>query len=129
MADIIAKCCMFSKDKKNQIVWDVAAILADIEHMNFDIEHKNVLRLTEQDGGICTNPEYAMETDIEKPCIIVKLNEKTEIFIDGNHRLYKARKLNIENIPCYVLPTEYHKKFIIDYDSSIYEKIVVEYSI
>ena len=77
-------------------------------------------------GGYCSNPEYAMETDIDKPCIIVKLSENYKLFIDGNHRLYKARKLNIENIPCYVLPTEYHKKFIIDYDPNIYEKIVEE---
>ena len=70
-----------------------------------------------------------MSDNIEQPCIIVKLNEKLEMFIDGNHRLYKARNLNIENIPCYVLPTEYHKKFIIDYNSEIYEKIVAEYTV
>ena len=87
----------------------------------------NVLKLSEQDGGICTNPEYAMETDIGKPCIIIKLNEDTEIFVDGNHRLYKARKLNVEDIPCYVLPAEYHKNFIVDYDPIIYEKITAEY--
>jgi len=121
------RCCMFSKDKKHQIIWDIGELKKDIKNMNFEIEYKNVLYLSEQDGGICTNPEYAMKTDIEKPCIIVKLNENVEIFIDGNHRLYKARILNIENIPCYILPTEYHKKFIIDYNSDIYEKITAEY--
>jgi len=118
---------MFSKDKKCEIAWDIAAILKDIENIHPIMEYRNVLYLSEQDGGICTDPDYAMKTDIEKPCIIVKLNENTEIFIDGNHRLYKARMLNIENILCYILPIEYHKKFILDFNTAIYEKISDEY--
>ena len=121
-------CCLFSKDKKYQIVWDIAELKKDMSNMNFEIVYKNVLRLSEQDGGICTNPEYAMETNLENPCIIIKLNEDIEVFLDGNHRLYKARKLNVENIPCYVLPTEYHKRFIVNFDSDIYETISAEYS-
>ncbi|MCL2665611.1 MAG: hypothetical protein FWE82_08360 [Defluviitaleaceae bacterium] len=123
-----AYCRMFSKDKKHQIVWNIAALLKGLENENFAIEHKNVLRLSEQDGGICANPDYAMETDLTKPCILIKLTDNVEIFIDGNHRLFKARKLNIENIPCYVLPAELHKKYILDFDSNIYEKIASEYS-
>lgn len=122
------RCCMFSKDRKFEVVWDVNEIIRNIDTSNFPIEQKNVLNLSEQDGGICTNPDYAMETDIEKPCIIIKLNRDIEVFIDGNHRLYKARKMNVENIPCYVLPEEFHKKFIIDFDPYVYEKVVADHS-
>jgi hypothetical protein len=122
------RCCMFSKDKKYQIVWDINDIIDNPELLNFPIEQRNVMRLSEQDGGICTNPDYAMGTDTGKPCIIVKLNENVEIFIDGNHRLYKARQLNIENIPCYILPEEFYINFIIDYDENVYEKVIADYS-
>ena len=98
-----------------------------MENSHFEIEYRNVLRLSEQDGGICTNPEYAMGTNLENPCIIIILREDFEVFIDGNHRLYKARKLGTENIPCYVLPTDYHKRFIVDYDPIICEGIAAEY--
>lgn len=118
------RCCMFSKDKRYQIVWDMNEMIKNIENLNLPIEQRNVLSLSEQDGGICTNPDYAMDTDIDKPCIIVKFNETCEVFIDGNHRLYKARRLNIENIPCHVLPTEFHKKYIINYNPVIYEKVI-----
>ena len=120
-------CRLFSKDKQFQIIWDINKLLQDLVNMSFNVEYKDVLRLSEQDGGICTDPEYAMITDISKPCVIIKLDENVEIFIDGNHRLYKARMLEAKNIPCFVLPAEYHKKFIIDYDANIYEKVIADY--
>jgi hypothetical protein len=122
------RCCMFSKDREYQIVWDIDEIIKNIETSSFPIEQKNVISLSKQDGSICTNPDHAMETDIGKPCIVVKLKGNSEIFIDGNHRLYKARQLNIENIPCYILPEEFHKNFIIDYNQEIYEKVITDYS-
>jgi len=128
MSEKFEICRMFSKDKNYEIVWDIAELKKNIDGMNFEIEYKDVCRLIEQTEGICTNPEYAMETDITKPCIIVRINGNVEIFIDGCHRLYKAHKLNVKTIPCYVLPTEFHKKFIKEYDSTIYEKVVDGYS-
>jgi len=118
---------MITTDGQHHIKWDIIEILKDIDNMNFETEYRNAHHLSEQGGGRCSDSEYAMKTDIEKPCIIVKLNADIEILIDGYHRLYKALKLNIESIPCYVLPAEYHKKFIVDYDSTVYDKIAAEY--
>lgn len=68
-----------------------------------------------------------MKTDTENPCIIVELAENIKKLIDGNHRLYKAKQLNLESIPCYVLPKEYHQKFIVEYDDYIYDKVVSDF--
>jgi hypothetical protein len=45
------KCMLRSYDKKISMVWDIAAIQKDIEKMNFSIELKNVLNLSEKTGG------------------------------------------------------------------------------
>ena len=121
------RCCIMVCDDEGKEFFfelDIAAILQDIEKMDFTIEYRNVINLSKQTGSGCGDPEYAMETDIEQPIIIAKISESCEMLVDGNHRLYKAQKLNIENIPCYVILAEYYKKFIINYDDDIYEKVV-----
>ena len=115
-------------DGKYQIFWDISALIKDLENVQLPIVNYDVSYLVKL-NNFFGNPEYAMKTDIEIPCIIVKLNENIEKLIDGNHRLYKAKQLNLKNISCYVLPVDYHKKFIVDYDSTVYEKVISDFEV
>jgi len=126
MSSFEQKYCLGTNDGQYQMFWDLSALIKDLSGANVPIKNYDVGALSKA-NDFYGNSEYAMKTDVEKPCIIAVLNEKTEKLIDGNHRLYKAKQLKLERIPCYVLPEEYHKKFIIDYDDSIYKKVIADF--
>jgi hypothetical protein len=125
MSYIEQKYCIGTSDGKYQIFWDITALLERLSITEVPIEYCKVSELSSM-NHFKGNPQYAMSTDIEKPCIIVKLKENFEKLIDGNHRLYKADQLHLEYIPCYVLSAEYHKEFIINYDDYIYDRVIGE---
>ena len=113
-------------DDGYEIVWDISSLLEDIINSNYPICNRCIFEFDEINNS-CGNIEYAMNTNLENPCIVAELTENTKILIDGNHRLFKAKQLGVENILCYILPLEYHKKFILNYNPSIYEKVVLFY--
>ena len=125
MSSFEQKFCIGTNDGKYQIFWDITALINDLQNKNFPVYQKNIFDLIER-NNFYGNPDYAMQTNVTMPCIIVELDGKTEKLIDGNHRLYKASQLNFKSIPCYILPEEYHKKFIMDYDDLTYTKVVSE---
>ena len=127
MAYFEQKYCIGTNDGKHQMFWDISALINDLINTQFPIINYNVLDLVKS-NHFFGDSEYAMKTNMEIPCIIVKLSEDIEKLIDGNHRLYKAKQLHHEKIPCYVLPMEYHKKFIIDYDDTVYEKVISDFA-
>ena len=122
------KYCMGTKDRKYHIFWDIGAILQDMQTTQFPITHCNVADLF-KNNPFFGNIEYAINTDISIPCIVVSLNNDKNKLIDGNHRLYKSKQLGCENIPCYILPLDYHTRFIIDYDVDIYRSVIADFTI
>jgi hypothetical protein len=117
---------MGTKDGKLKVLWDISAILRELSN---DIISPTMYRVEDlfERNSFNGDPEYAMNTDLSKPCIIVQLNETCQKLIDGNHRLYKAKQLRLVDIPCYLLPLDYHAKFIVDYDKTVYEKVLVDF--
>ena len=128
MSSFEQKYCIGTRDRQHQVVWDITALLKDLQDTHFPIQNYKVSDLVNK-NNFFGNPEYAMNTDIEKPCIIVTLCNNAEKLIDGNHRLYKAKQLNLDFIPCYILPFEYHKNFIINYNFEIYDKVVADFAV
>jgi len=127
MASFEQKYCIGSNDREHQIIWDISALIKDLTNANLAVKDYKVLDLIKI-NNFFGDAEYAMKTDVESPCIIVELNESIEKLIDGNHRLYKAKQLNLNSIQCYVLPEEYHKKFIIEYNADTYEKVIASFT-
>lgn len=107
------------------ILWDITAILK--ESTCFSLKTFNVDDLCARNNLACVNAEYALTTDIENPLIIVNLCNNKDKLIDGSHRLFKANKLGIKDVTCYYLAVEEHKKYIVDYDADLYEKVVREF--
>ena len=70
---------------------------------------------------------YAMTTDISKPLIIAELSEHKDQLIDGNHRLYKAYRLQMKELPAVYLTKEEHIRFIENYDEQVYDKVICEF--
>ena len=122
------KCIVRSDGNKiiGQIIWNITEMLKNINEINLPVYKYFVDDLYKREG-FHGDAEYAMKTNNKEPCIIANLDENIEILIDGEHRLYKAKQLGMETILCYVLPFEFHKKFIIDYDEKIYKKVTVDF--
>jgi len=126
MSSFEQKYCIGSKDGKHKVFWNITALLKDLQNAAFMADNRNVADLITH-NDFYGDPEYAMKTDVKCPCIVVVLSDGFEKLIDGNHRLFKASQLKLQIIPCYVLPFDYHKKFIVDYDSDIYEKVIADF--
>ncbi|MCL2774522.1 MAG: hypothetical protein FWD71_14425 [Oscillospiraceae bacterium] len=103
------------------IKWNITRILEELNKTPTPVKYYNVDYLASKFFD-SVDIDYAMNTDITIPCIIALVEGDKEKLLDGNHRLYKAKTLKIAKIPCYVLPIEFHKKFIEDYDEELYNK-------
>lgn len=108
-------------NKYGSIVWDIEAILHDTEQ--FATKDFSVEKLVSE-NRFNGNIEYAMTTDITEPLIIVQLNEAQDKLIDGNHRLQKCVKEGKKAVTAYYLIFDQHSKYIIDFDSDTYWKVV-----
>lgn len=116
---------MGTSDGENLVLWDINKIVAAVESSNIPVKYIDVKELSDA-NAFNGDIEYAMTTDTNKPCIIVVFNGKGQKLIDGNHRLCKAKITKQETIPCYILPEEYHIKFIVEFDIERYNKVVSE---
>jgi len=103
------------------ITWNITKIIEELDRVSMPIKYYDVEYLVAKFYD-SVDTDYAMNTDITIPLIIASIEENKEKLLDGNHRLYKAKMLKIEKLPCYVLPLEFHKKFIEDYNEELYNK-------
>jgi len=106
------------------IMWDIEKIKKDISQ--YVIKEYNAFELFKE-NPFYGNEQYAMDTDISVPLIVVELKKGKEKLIDGNHRLFKANKLGYKTISAHYLSENEHKKYIVEYDEKLYKKIVEEF--
>ena len=112
--------------KSGSIIWDIDLLLSTLDLANFtihDLPVDELLRKNRFNG----NPEAAMLVDLNIPFLIAELLHGKEKLIDGNHRLYKAKALNLSTIPCYILPLHVHQAFIVNFDPVIYTRVAEEF--
>jgi hypothetical protein len=103
------------------ITWNITKILEELEKAPMPVKHYDVDYLVSKFYD-SVDTDYAMNTDITIPLIIAIVDENKEKLIDGNHRLYKAKTLKIEKLACYILPIEFQKRFIENYNEELYNK-------
>ena len=60
------------------------------------------------------NKDYAMETDINKPGIVIEILPGEHLLVDGHHRLHKAQKTQAAEFFVYVLSFEEQIPFLAD---------------
>ena len=111
-----------SNDGQIFIKWNITEMLEELNKIFMPVKHYDVDYLASNFNYGIDDTDYAMNTDITVPIIIAVVEDNKKILLDGNHRLYKAKMLKIEQLPCYVLPLEFHKKFIEDYDEELYRQ-------
>lgn len=118
-------------DQKYQIGTDSGTILWNISEM-LKYTSQYTKQLMKVDDLVRRNIfsgqiEHAMETDINNPIVIINLFEGKDKVIDGNHRLFKAKRLGIEYIEAYYLKQNQHTQYIENYDEELYKVIASEF--
>lgn len=63
-------------------------------------------------GSSSINESHMDSVDISQPVIVAEISPGRYNVIDGNHRMEKARRLGIKNMPAYKLNPEQHAKFL-----------------
>jgi hypothetical protein len=70
------------------------------------------------------NESHVDSVILEQPVIIAEISPNRFNLIDGNHRVEKARRNNIQTLPCYRLNVAQHYRFL---TSERAYKVYVEY--
>lgn len=65
-----------------------------------------------------------MAADMTEPLIVASLADGIDKLPDGNHRLFKARKLVMTHICAHYLACEEHKRYTVGFDEEIYRAVV-----
>lgn len=68
--------------------------------------------------------DFLPQADLTKPLIMVRMRPEFFRLIDGSHRLAKARRLGVKELPAYYLTQEQHRQF---FTSSDMDKRYVDY--
>lgn len=68
--------------------------------------------------------EFLPKADLTRPIIMVRMRPEFFRLIDGNHRVAKARRTGIKELPAYYLTQEQHRQF---FTSTDMDKRYVEY--
>lgn len=86
--------------------------LAKLEIMPDKINVKSWLWL----AGMTAMDSGGVEPDLRVPVLLIELpgEEIQVLLVDGYHRLRKAEKLGVEELPAYVLPVEHFFKVAIN---------------
>ena len=103
------------------IMWDISLMLQNKD--SFPLCSFSVDKLISE-NPFYGDKIYAMSTDIQEPLIVVQLDIGLDKLIDGNHRLYKMRKMGLTNLQVYYLSFEQHSRYIIDFDEKTYWDVV-----
>ena len=72
------------------------------------------------------NEEHAATADLTQPIIISILSSEKELIIDGNHRIYRAQNDGKNTLNAIFLAEEEHKKFIENFESELYKRVVLQ---
>lgn len=106
------------------ILWDVSAMLAQCSA--YPIVRCSTEALASQ-FPFHGDADYATQTRLEKPGILVQLHGDQLMLIDGNHRLRKAVMEKRPFFDCYYLKEEEHIRYIVSYDVQIYRDVVAHW--
>ena len=64
-------------------------------------------------GFSSINESHIDSVELSMPVIIAEISPGQYNLIDGNHRMEKARRMGIKNVPAYKLSSVQHLKFLI----------------
>ncbi len=63
-------------------------------------------------GTSSLNESYLDTVDVSRPVILAEIAPGRYNVIDGNHRVEKARRMGMKNVPAYRVPPEHHMQFL-----------------
>jgi hypothetical protein len=111
------------------LIWDVDSILKAIEKnpREFELRLVDTEVLARENFDAAVSETYAMETDLNKACVLAEVQDGHYLLIDGNHRLRKAVREHLSCMLCYCLKEEQHRKYIEHYRPAEYARVMAGY--
>ena len=110
---------------KGKLNWNITKLLSNIDFLNKKI-FKCHIDILPSIKDLQINRNHVDEVDIKNPIIIVKLDIYKQWVIDGNHRIYKAKKTGVNSLNAYLIEKSEHIKFIEGYDEQLYREVIEE---
>lgn len=93
--------------------WNVTRAAEWIENNLEEVELSKVQIDPLSRGAESTDLDQAFipKADLSKPVIMVRMRPEFFRLMDGNHRVAKARRLGVKELPAYYLSPEQHRQF------------------
>ena len=106
--------------------WHITRAAAWIEENRDQIELSVVQVGPRSPGADSPNldEDFLPKADLTKPIIMVRMRPEFFRLIDGNHRVAKARRMGMAELPAYYLTEEQHRQF---FTAEEMDKRYVEY--
>ncbi|MBU9673917.1 ParB N-terminal domain-containing protein [Planococcus sp. CP5-4] len=93
--------------------WNITSAQSWIEQ-NFDQVEQSVVQVAPLSTGLDSDSldeAWIPQADLTKPLLVVRMRPEVFKLIDGNHRVAKARRLGITELPSYYLTEQQHRQF------------------
>jgi len=93
--------------------WNITKISTWINEHLSEVELSTVQVNPPSPGADSENldEEFIPKADLTRPVIIVRMRPEFFRLIDGNHRVAKARRLGVKELPAYYLTELQHRQF------------------
>ena len=98
--------------------WNITRASAWIEE-NQDQVELSVVQVGEPGAGADSanlDEAFIPQADLSRPLIMIRMRPEFFRLIDGNHRVAKARRQGIAELPAYYLTPEQHRQFFTSED-------------
>ncbi|AQQ54186.1 hypothetical protein B0X71_14445 [Planococcus lenghuensis] len=93
--------------------WNITTATAWIE-ANLEQVQLSVVQIGPPEPGADSDSldaDFIPKADLSKPVIMVRMRPEVFRLIDGNHRVAKARRSGVKELPAYYLTAEQHRRF------------------
>ena len=116
----------YLKTESATVLWDVDRIKRDLKTGELSLAPSLVM-LAELSTQASRDCDEKAPCDMGELPIAVSFPKEKIRLLCGDAQLYRARRLSMKYVYCYLLPPELHKKYIIAYDEETYLRAVSEY--
>ncbi len=116
----------YLKTKSGMILWNVRKMVADIRKSPKAYELR-AMPLVDLLGQCPPAEDYDMDCDINQAPVVLSLAPDCYRVVWGEAQINKASALGFWDIHCYFLKPGQHKKYIIELDEALYNRVVCEF--
>lgn len=108
-------------DEETIVMWDIDSLLSNYkDHPILSVAARSLIPR----HWLTIDTQYALTTDVELPVILFELPNNQLYIADGNHRVYRAAKENVQSMNVIIIPEETHLNYLFRSSIETYHRVI-----